>query len=167
MESDYRPGRWGAFREDYRFTGKEEDSEVGLTYFGMRYLNTALGRWASADPLTIHQLGADLNAYAYVHGAVLKATDPLGLNADTRMSDTNNLDDQERAEQELQGGGSTPGLPATPPAPPAPTPASPVSRGSKTLREARNDGTNAGLQNSVVDLVFGPAKMVQTLTPVG
>jgi RHS repeat-associated protein len=62
VESDYRPGRWGAFREDYRFTGKEEDSEVGLVYFGFRYLNTALGRWASADPLTIHQLGVDLKA---------------------------------------------------------------------------------------------------------
>lgn len=162
-ESDYRPGRWGAFREDYRFTGKEEDSEVGLTYFGKRYLNPALGRWASADPLTIHALGADLNAYAYVHGAVLKATDPIGLNAATQTSDTNNLDDQERAEQELEGGGSTPGLPA---APSAPTPSSPVSRGAKTLREARNDGTNAGLRNSVVDLVLGPAKLVQ-MGPVG
>src|SRR5690606_15317690 len=29
-ESDYRPGRWASFREDYRFTGKEEDVEVGL-----------------------------------------------------------------------------------------------------------------------------------------
>ncbi len=35
-ESDYRPGRWNAFREDYKFTGKEEDAEVGLTYFGKR-----------------------------------------------------------------------------------------------------------------------------------
>ena len=43
-ESDYRPSRWSAFREDYRFTGKEEDIEVGLTYFGARYLNTNLRR---------------------------------------------------------------------------------------------------------------------------
>ncbi len=35
----------------------------------------------SADPLTIHGLGSDLNAYAYVHGQVLRATDPLGLSA--------------------------------------------------------------------------------------
>jgi hypothetical protein len=33
-ESDYRAERWKAFREDYRFTGKEEDVEVGLAYFG-------------------------------------------------------------------------------------------------------------------------------------
>jgi RHS repeat-associated protein len=79
-ESDYRPGRWNAFREDYRFTGKEEDAEVGLTYFGKRYLNAYLGRWISADPLAIHAPGeADLNVYAYVSGSILKNVDPLGL----------------------------------------------------------------------------------------
>src|SRR5690606_21031097 len=81
-ESDYRPGRWANFREDYRFTGKEEDVEVGLHYFGKRYLNPLLGRWVSADPLAIHAPGeADLNVYAYVSGAVLKNVDPLGLEA--------------------------------------------------------------------------------------
>jgi RHS repeat-associated protein len=81
-ESDYRPGRWAAYREDYRFTGKEEDIEVGLTYFGQRYLSAGLNRWVSVDPLTIHGLQADVNVYAYVHGRVLVAIDPLGL-ADT------------------------------------------------------------------------------------
>jgi hypothetical protein len=33
----------------------------------------------SADPLTVHGAGADLNAYAYVHGSLLRATDPVGL----------------------------------------------------------------------------------------
>src|SRR5581483_4982597 len=80
VESDYRASRWGSFREDYRFTGKEEDTEVGLQYFGKRFYVTALGRWASADPLAVHSPGsADLNLYAYVHGKVLAATDPLGL----------------------------------------------------------------------------------------
>ncbi len=78
-ESDYRPERWKGFREDYRFTGKEEDVEVGLQYFGKRYLNPLLGRWVSADPLTVHGATSDLNAYAYVKGAVLRAIDPLGL----------------------------------------------------------------------------------------
>jgi RHS repeat-associated protein len=79
-ESDYRPDRWKGFREDYRFTGKEEDIEVGLTYFGKRFLSAPLGRWVSPDPLAVHMPGqADLNLYAYVHGAVLKATDPSGL----------------------------------------------------------------------------------------
>ncbi|CAN5181222.1 hypothetical protein BH09MYX1_BH09MYX1_43600 [soil metagenome] len=79
-DSDYRPDRWGSFREDYKFTGKEEDAEVGLDYFGKRYLAVGLHRWLSADPLAVHSPGeADLNLYAYVHGAVLKATDPMGL----------------------------------------------------------------------------------------
>jgi RHS repeat-associated protein len=79
-ESDYRPDRWKGFREDYGFTGKEEDVEVGLAYFGKRFLSPYLGRWVSADPLAIHSPGAaDLNLYAYVRGAALKAIDPLGL----------------------------------------------------------------------------------------
>lgn len=78
-ESDYRPGRWEKFREDYRFTGKEEDVEVGLVYFGKRFLNLQMGRWASADPLAVHGNGGDLNVYAYVSGRILAAVDPLGL----------------------------------------------------------------------------------------
>jgi len=79
-ESDYRPGRWKGFREDYGFTGKEEDSEFGLQYFGKRFLNPYLGRWISADPLAVHLPGrADLNLYAYVKGEVLRNIDPVGL----------------------------------------------------------------------------------------
>jgi RHS repeat-associated protein len=78
-DSDYRPARWDSFREDYRFTGKEEDTEVGLQYFGKRFLAPALGRWVSADPLSVHQLSADPNVYAYVSGRLLTATDPTGL----------------------------------------------------------------------------------------
>ncbi|MBI5535278.1 MAG: VCBS repeat-containing protein [Deltaproteobacteria bacterium] len=79
-ESDYRPGRWQSFREDYRFTGKEDDIEVGLIYFGARYLNPLLNRWISPDPLAVHSPGtADLNLYAYVHANPLKSVDPAGL----------------------------------------------------------------------------------------
>ena len=79
-ESDYRPERWGGYRADYKFTGKEEDVEVGLQYFGKRYLSSMLGRWTSADPLALHQPGAaDLNLYAYVSGQVLRSIDPTGL----------------------------------------------------------------------------------------
>jgi RHS repeat-associated protein len=79
-ESDYRPERWKGFREDYGFTGKEEDIEVGLQYFGKRYLSPYLGRWLSPDPLAVHSPGsANLNLYAYVSGAVLKVADPTGL----------------------------------------------------------------------------------------
>src|SRR5262249_49233350 len=46
-EHDYRPSRWKAFREDHRFTGKEDDIEVGLTYFGYRFYSPALQVWTS------------------------------------------------------------------------------------------------------------------------
>jgi RHS repeat-associated protein len=62
------------------FTGKEEDVEVGLTYFGKRFYSPLLGRWLSPDPLEVHAPGeADGNLYAYVSGAVLKNIDPMGL----------------------------------------------------------------------------------------
>src|SRR5262249_38973506 len=78
-EADYRPERWASFREDYRFTGKEDDIEVGLQYFGKRFLSPYLGRWMSADPLAIHVHEGDANLYAYVKGNLLKAVDLLGL----------------------------------------------------------------------------------------
>lgn len=63
------------------FTGKEAEEEVGVTYFGERWLVARLGRWASADPLHVHQVGGgeSLNSYHYVGGNLLAARDPLGL----------------------------------------------------------------------------------------
>jgi len=89
-ESDYRPDRWNGLREDYRFTGKEEDVEVGLQYFGKRFLSPYLNRWVSADPLGIHDPVASdherqrvksglLNLYAYVSGRTFAAVDIVGL----------------------------------------------------------------------------------------
>ena len=109
-ESNYRTQRWDHFREDYRFTGKEDDIEVGLIYFGARYLNPQLGRWISADPLAVHAPGkADLNLYAYVHGKVLVAVVPVGLESVT---------DWLREVSRLLGGGHT--LRPTTPVRPAP-----------------------------------------------
>ena len=124
-ESDYRPGKWGNFRENHRFTGKEDDVEVGLTYFGMRYLSTALGRWVSPDPLAVHGLGADLNLYAYVHGHVFQATDPVGLDEKTLTSNTNNANDQKAVEESLQKS-SPPNRTSAPSAPTAPAADLPV-----------------------------------------
>lgn len=89
-ESDYRPMRWDAFREDHRFTDKEDDVELGISYFGKRYYAPLLGRWLSADPLAIHRLEADLNVYAYVHGRVLRAVDPNGLEGGEAQSSGTN-----------------------------------------------------------------------------
>lgn len=63
------------------FTGKEGDEEVGVVYFGERYLIARLGRWASPDPLHVHAAGGGeaLNSYHYVEGNLLSSRDPLGL----------------------------------------------------------------------------------------
>jgi RHS repeat-associated protein len=78
-ESDYRPPRWRGLAARERFTGKENDSEVGLIYFGARYYFPILGQWISADPLAIHGLASGSNPYAYVSGKVMQAVDPDGL----------------------------------------------------------------------------------------
>jgi len=78
-DSDYRPERWASFREPYKFTGKEEDIEVGLMYFGARFYSPALNRFVSPDPLAVHKPGsADDNLYAYVSGRTFSAVDPDG-----------------------------------------------------------------------------------------
>ncbi len=67
--------------EPMGFTGKEADEEIGLTYFGERWLMPRLGRWVSPDPLHVHASGGGeaLNSYHYVSGNLLQARDPLGL----------------------------------------------------------------------------------------
>src|SRR5262249_42479821 len=79
-DSDYKNPRWGGLSVPDRFTGKEDDTEVGLTYFGARYYQPQLGRFVSPDPLAVHGLGGDPNVYAYVRGRATMAGDPWGLN---------------------------------------------------------------------------------------
>jgi RHS repeat-associated protein len=67
--------------EPMGFTGKEADEDVGLVYFGERYLIARVGRWASPDPVAIHAAagGEVLNAYHYVAGNTLQLRDQIGL----------------------------------------------------------------------------------------
>jgi RHS repeat-associated protein len=67
--------------EPMGFTTKEADEEIGVTYFGERWLIPRLGRWATPDPLHVHASGGGeaLNSYHYVSGNLLQAVDPLGL----------------------------------------------------------------------------------------
>jgi RHS repeat-associated protein len=71
----------GVPSEPRGFTGKEADAEVGLIYFGARYLLPHLGRWAGPDPLQVHEVGGGepLNNYHYVAGDLLQSFDPIGL----------------------------------------------------------------------------------------
>jgi len=93
--------------EPVGFTGKEADDEVGLTYFGHRYLMPHLGRWASPDPLQVHSGGGGEfgNSYHYVSGNLLQATDPNGL-VTVRTDGTileGSADDEAVPAQELDG----------------------------------------------------------------
>ena len=67
------------------FTGKEGDDEVGLVYFGERYLMPHLGRWATPDPLQVHAGGGGEfgNSYHYVAGNLLQGRDPFGFGDET------------------------------------------------------------------------------------
>jgi len=84
------------------FSGKEADAEVGLTYFGQRYLLPYLGRWASPDPLEIHNEdgGEALNNYHYISGNLLKGRDPLGLKDESAALIFAKSLDKKRTEQE-------------------------------------------------------------------
>jgi RHS repeat-associated protein len=77
-ESDYRTSRWDNRREPRRFTGKEEDIEVGLNYHGARYYSPAMKRWMSADPVTVHSAGSDINPWSYGYGNPTSFVDPDG-----------------------------------------------------------------------------------------
>jgi RHS repeat-associated protein len=53
-ETDYFPygGEipiFGTDSNNYKFTGKERDSETGLDYFGARYYGSNMGRWILPD----------------------------------------------------------------------------------------------------------------------
>jgi len=63
--------------EPYGFTGKEEDEEVGLWYFGARYYSAYTARWLSPDPVTTHE-GAIENYYRYGASSPYIAVDPDG-----------------------------------------------------------------------------------------
>lgn len=56
-----------------KFTGKEQDSETGLDYFGARYYDPDLGMWISADPLHQHY-----SLYDYSGGNPIARVDPDG-----------------------------------------------------------------------------------------
>lgn len=67
--------------QNYKFTGKERDSESGLDNFGARYFGSSLGRFMSPDPPLLDQHIADpqsWNLYSYVRNNPLSFVDPTG-----------------------------------------------------------------------------------------
>lgn len=63
--------------EPYGFTGKEEDEEIGLHYFGARYYSSYLGRWTGPDPPVIQESGLG-NHYNYGANSPYIYVDPDG-----------------------------------------------------------------------------------------
>ncbi|MBS9405430.1 VCBS repeat-containing protein [Halomonas sp. TRM85114] len=60
----------------YRFSGKEQDDETGLYYFGARYYVPWLGRWTSSDPAGF---ASGLNLYRYCSNNPVMSHDPNGM----------------------------------------------------------------------------------------
>lgn len=56
---------------DYKFTGKEQDEENSLQYYGARYYDNSIGKFISVDPASINSVGEylsdpqQLNSYSY------------------------------------------------------------------------------------------------------
>jgi RHS repeat-associated protein len=76
--------REGAAASRYRYTGKEYDEELGLFYFGKRYYDPLLAKWATPDRHFLEQGEAAVgeaqqcNLYSYVGNRPLTVTDPTG-----------------------------------------------------------------------------------------
>lgn len=59
----------------YRYTGMERDEESGFNYHGARYYALWLGRWVSADPLSV---AGGINLYEYGGSRPIVLTDREG-----------------------------------------------------------------------------------------
>jgi RHS repeat-associated protein len=70
-------------RMNYRFTGKERDTESGNDYFGARYFGSSMGRFLSPDPSQLYFADPtnpqSFNLYSYVLNNPLVNVDPDGL----------------------------------------------------------------------------------------
>ncbi len=58
---------------NYQFSQKELDSDIGLYYFGARYYNPGIGRWFTPDPA-----GQGFSPYVYCGNNPLSIVDPDG-----------------------------------------------------------------------------------------
>lgn len=76
---DERMPTINACSQNYKFTGKERDSESSLDYFGARYYASGLGRFTSRDtgPFDWND-PQTLNRYAYTRNNPLRFVDPTG-----------------------------------------------------------------------------------------
>jgi RHS repeat-associated protein len=65
--------------QPFGYAGGLYDRDTGLTRFGARDYDPAIGRWTAKDPIRF--AGGDSNLYAYVGGNPISNIDPFGLRA--------------------------------------------------------------------------------------
>ncbi len=71
--------RSGGSSNKFYFTGKEEDAETGLYYYGARYYSPEVRRWVQADPQIPDIYNPQgLNRYSYTLNNPLVYIDPTG-----------------------------------------------------------------------------------------
>ena len=79
QQNDYCSG--SGVSQNYKFTGKERDSESSLDYFGARHYGSSMGRFMQPDEAFNDQNTSDpqsWNLYSYVRNNPLRYTDPTG-----------------------------------------------------------------------------------------
>ncbi len=62
--------------QPFRFSTKQYDEQTGLSYYGYRFYNPAIGRWSTRDP--IGEAGG-INLYDFVGNNPVNFVDPWGL----------------------------------------------------------------------------------------
>ena len=61
------------------YTGKSEDTAIGLNYFGARWYNSRMGRFTAIDPVGfVEDNPQSFNRYAYANNNPYKFVDPDG-----------------------------------------------------------------------------------------
>ncbi len=66
-----------SFDTEYKFLGKERDTETGFDYFGARYYVSELGIWLSVDPMSGKRLWE--SSYVYCGNNPINRIDPNGM----------------------------------------------------------------------------------------
>jgi RHS repeat-associated protein len=66
----------GSYTPRFRFSSKEYEATVGLSYFGYRWYDPTAGVWTTKDPLGI---AGGLNAHRFCNNSPINYIDPFGL----------------------------------------------------------------------------------------
>jgi RHS repeat-associated protein len=74
----------------YKFSGKEQDQETGLLYFGARYYDPKLKFWLGVDPLA--EMYPDVSSYVYCVNNPVRFVDPDGREILNGMSKKDSYD---------------------------------------------------------------------------